>query len=179
MNGVEQMTSTTKAVVDNIRSDLQTDKIKEWLCPPDPSTNINHAMKLCHEGTGAWLLDMSLFRSWHSGSHRHIWLNGLAGCGKTVLCTTILDYLAKMNDRVLVSFYFDFSDVKKQTVDGMLRSLAFQMYQHGVVSTAHLDALFQGHRNGRDQPSTNALSEVICKMLLMKEKLSIVLDALG
>ncbi|KAH7303730.1 hypothetical protein B0I35DRAFT_156178 [Stachybotrys elegans] len=178
MKGIEEMTSTTKAVVDNIRSNHQTDKIKDWLCPPDPSTNINHAMKLRHEGTGAWLLDMPFFQSWLSGSCRHIWLNGLAGCGKTVLSATILDHLAKMNDRLLLSFYFDFSDAKKQTLDGMLRSLAFQMYQHEVASTAHLDALFQGHCNGHDQPSTNALSDVVCKMLLMEEKISIVLDAL-
>ncbi|KFA80675.1 hypothetical protein S40288_01804 [Stachybotrys chartarum IBT 40288] len=83
-----------------------------------------------------------------------------------------------MNNRLLLSFYFDFSDLKKQTLDGMLRSLAFQMYQHEVASAAYLDALFQGHRNGRDQPSTNALSDVVCKMLLMEEKISIVLDAL-
>ncbi|KEY74882.1 hypothetical protein S7711_10251, partial [Stachybotrys chartarum IBT 7711] len=178
MNGIEQVTSTTKAVVDNIRSDHQTNKIKDWLCPPDPSTNINHAIKLRHEGTGAWLLETPLFQSWLSGSCRHIWLNGLAGCGKTVLTATILDHLAKMNDRLLLSFYFDFSDVKKQTMDGMLRSLASQMYQHGVASTAHLDALFQGHRNGCDQPSTNALSDVVCRMLLSEERVSIVLDAL-
>lgn len=31
-------------------------------------------------------------------------------------------------NRLLIRFFFDFSDKTKQTVDGMLRSLAFQLY---------------------------------------------------
>ncbi|KFA79857.1 hypothetical protein S40288_10302 [Stachybotrys chartarum IBT 40288] len=164
--------------IDDITSDRHIEKMKDWLCPPDPSTNINHARKLRHEGTGAWLLDKSFFQSWHSGSRRHLWLYGLAGCGKTVLSTIVLDHLSKMNNRLLLNFYFDFSDIKKQTKDGMLRSLAFQMYQYKVASMVYLDALFQDHHNGHNQPSTDALSDTVYKMLLVKEKISLVLDAL-
>ncbi|KFA68485.1 hypothetical protein S40285_05380 [Stachybotrys chlorohalonatus IBT 40285] len=178
MDGMEQAAFTTKAAVDHIMSDRHTEKIKKWLCPADPSTNINHAKELRHEGTGAWLLDESFFQSWHSGSHRHLWLYGLAGCGKTVLSATVLDHLANMTDKLLLSFYFDFGDIRKQTIDSMLRSLAFQMYQHGPASRPHLDVLFQGLRHGRDQPSTNALSDVICEMLMAQEKSVVVLDAL-
>jgi hypothetical protein len=158
-------------------SELRTDNIKRWLCPPDPSTNANHARKLHHEGTGAWLLENPVFQEWHSGSRRHLWLNGLAGCGKTVLSATVLDHLAKGNDRLILSFFFDFSDTTKQTLDGMLRSLAFQLYQGGAGS-AGLDASFQAHQNGRDQPTTKTLEDVVCKMLAFHEQGSIVLDAL-
>lgn len=37
--------------------------------------------------------------------------------------------------------FFDFSDTTKQTLDGMLRSLAFQLYQGGFDSAIHLDTL--------------------------------------
>ncbi|CEO59613.1 Putative Pfs, NACHT and Ankyrin domain protein [Penicillium brasilianum] len=149
-----------------------------WLCPPDPSTNANHARTLRHEGTGAWLLENPVFQSWHSGSRRHLWLHGLAGCGKTVLSATVLDHLAKGNNRLILSFFFDFSDTTKQTLDGMLRSLAFQLYQSGVGSANHLNALFQAHQNGSDQPTTKALLDIIFKMLAAQRKVSIVLDAL-
>ncbi|KAK0721573.1 Pfs, NACHT and ankyrin domain protein [Lasiosphaeria miniovina] len=177
INSVQQTTIATKAAADSIKSDLRIEKIKRWLCPPDPSTNVNHARKLRHEGTGAWLLENLVFQSWYSGSRRHIWLYGLAGCGKTVLSATVLDHLAQEKDHFVLSFFFDFSDTKKQTVDGMLRSLAFQLYQYGTGS-AVLDATFQAHQDGLDQPATKILSDVVYKMLAAQNQVSIVIDAL-
>ncbi|KAI3149062.1 hypothetical protein DTO046C5_9716 [Penicillium roqueforti] len=178
IDGVQQTTLATKAVTDSMRSDLHTDKIRRWLCPADPSTNANHARTLRHEGTGAWLLKHPVFESWHSGSRRHLWLHGLAGCGKTVLSATVLDHLGNGNDGLILSFFFDFGDSTKQTWDGMLRSLAFQLYQSGVGSAIYLDVLFDAHQNGSGQPATKALSDIVSKMLVAQRKVSIVLDAL-
>jgi hypothetical protein len=91
---------------------------------------------------------------------------------------TVLDHLAIGNDRLILSFFFDFSDTTKQTLDGMLRSLAFKHCQGGHGSVIHLDALFQAHRNGSDQPGIKALSDVVFRMLIVQKKVSIVLDAL-
>ena len=140
---MQQTTVATKAATDSIRSHLHVDRIRRWLRPPDPSTNANHARTLRHEGTGAWLLQHPVFESWHAGACRHLWLYGLAGCGKTVLSATILEYLEGENNGLTLSFCFDFSDTTKQTLDGMLRSLAFQLYQGGTGSAIHLDALYQ------------------------------------
>ncbi|CVL03350.1 uncharacterized protein FMAN_15242 [Fusarium mangiferae] len=177
IDDVQQTTVATKAATDSIRSHLRADKIKRWLCPPDPSTNVNHAMKLRHEGTGAWLLENPVFQKWHSGARRHLWLNGLAGCGKTVLSATVLDHLAKGDDRLILRFFFDFSDTAKQTLDGMLRSLAFQLYQSGAGASL-LDASFQAHQGGRDQPITKTLEDLVYKMLVVQKRSCIVLDAL-
>jgi hypothetical protein len=150
--------------------------MKRWLRPPDASTNANHARKRRHEGTGAWLLAHPVFQSWHSGSRRHLWLHGFAGCGKTVLSTTVLDHLTADIDRLIISFFFDFSDTTKQTVDGMLRSLAFQLYQRAGSSV--LDASFQAHQDGHQQPATKTLEDIVSKMLAIQKKFFIVLDAL-
>ncbi|KAJ5776749.1 NACHT nucleoside triphosphatase [Penicillium nucicola] len=178
IDGVQQTAVATKAATDSIRSDLHSGKIMRWLCPPDPSTNVNQARTLRHEGTGAWLLENPVFQSWYLGSHRHLWLYGLAGCGKTVLSAIVLDYLTKGTDGLILSFFFDFNDIAKQTLEGLLRSLAFQLYQGGVDSAIHLDALLQAHQNGKDQPTTKALWVVVLKMLIAQRKVYIVLDAL-
>ncbi|CRK10105.1 hypothetical protein BN1723_010350 [Verticillium longisporum] len=169
--------NATKTTVDHIKSSTHTDKIERWLHPPDASTNANHARTLRHEGTGMWLLAHPAFQSWSSGSCRHLWLHGLAGCGKTVLSTTVLDHVTAANDRLLISFFFDFSDTTKQTVDGMLRSLAFQLYQSETGSSV-LDASFQAHRRGHQQPATKTLKDVVNNMLRVQKKVSVVLDAL-
>lgn len=171
IDGIQQTAAAT-------RSDRHTDKIKGWLCPTDPSTNLNHARRLRHEGTGVWLLENPVFQSWYSGSRRQLWLHGLAGCGKTVLSTTVLDHLAKGSDGLLLSFFFSFDDIAKQTLDNMMRSLAFQLYQAGTDSAVHLDTMFQVHRDGRNQPETQALWDVVLKMLEVQRKVSIIIDAL-
>ncbi|KAJ5706534.1 NACHT nucleoside triphosphatase [Penicillium malachiteum] len=174
IDGIQQTTAAT-------RSDLHTDKIKRWLSPPDPSVNLNHAKGLRHEGTGAWLLENPVFQSWYSGSRRQLWLQGLAGSGKTVLSTTVLDHLAKRPDSLLLCFFFNFNDIGKQTLDNMIRSLAFQLYQAGTDSAVHLDIFFQAHQDGRNQPETQGLLDVVDKILITQRRVSIVsivLDAL-
>ncbi|KAJ5504613.1 NACHT nucleoside triphosphatase [Penicillium fimorum] len=178
IESVQQTTAATKATTDSIRSNLHTDEIKRWLCPPDPSSNASHARTLRHKGTGSWLLESPVFQAWHSGSRRQLWLHGLAGCGKSVLSTTVLDHLANGNDGLILSFFFDFNDVAKQTLEGMLRSLAFQLFRGGVDSANHLDALFQAHRSGSDQPRTKELWSIVFKMLEAHKKVYVVLDAL-
>ncbi|EAQ91377.1 hypothetical protein CHGG_03312 [Chaetomium globosum CBS 148.51] len=97
---------------------------------------------------------------------------------RMVLSATVLDRLKKGNDRLILSFFFDFSDTTKQTLDGMLRSLAFQLYQGGAGSAGPLDTSFQAHQNGSDQPATKTLEDVVYKMLAVQKKCSVVLDAL-
>ncbi|KAK4922629.1 hypothetical protein LTR66_016587, partial [Elasticomyces elasticus] len=178
IDGVQQTAVATKAATDSMRSDLHCDKIMRWLCPPDPSTNVNQARALRHEGTGAWLLESHFFQLWYIGSHRHLWLHGLAGCGKTVLNAIVLDYLKKGTDSLVLGFFFDFNDIAKQTLEGLLRSLAFQLYQGGVDSATHLDTLLQVNQSGKDQPTTKALWAVVLKMLIAQSKIYIILDAL-
>ncbi|KAK1971909.1 ankyrin [Colletotrichum sublineola] len=95
----------TKRALDVLKSfDLKIDHLKQTTfetkaaVPPDPSTNANHARKLRHEGTGMWLLEHPVFQSWCTGSRRYSWLHGLAGCGKTILSTTVLDHLTSKKD---------------------------------------------------------------------------------
>lgn len=178
LDNVQQNTVAAKIATDSIQTDLRTEKIERWLRPSDPSTNANHARELRHEGTGAWLLESPVFREWSSGVRRHLWLHGLAGCGKTVLSATVLDHLAKGNDCVVLSFFFDFGDTAKQTLDGMLRSLAFQLYRYGAGPAHPLDGSFQAHQDGSKQPTTEALLGILFKMLVVQKKVSIVLDAL-
>lgn len=152
--------------------------VYRWLSPPDPSNNINRARELRHAGSGEWLLKSTTFQEWRSGVRRYLWLHGLAGSGKTVLSAAVLDHIAKAKNQMVLSFFFDFSDRTKQTLDGMLRSLAFQLCQGVVGSTSHLDASFQAHQNGSQQPAMGVLLDIASKMLAAQKKVFIVLDAL-
>ncbi|KAK1708194.1 uncharacterized protein BDZ83DRAFT_724440 [Colletotrichum acutatum] len=89
----------------------QIEGIRKWLDPPDTSVNINNARSLRHKGTCRWIFQLQALQEWNSGSRQHLWLHGLASCGKTILSTTLLDFLLSEGDRVVL----------QDKADGMFR----------------------------------------------------------
>ncbi|KAM9873447.1 hypothetical protein VDGL01_12473 [Verticillium dahliae] len=134
MQRLQKITEKTNHTVTTIKSDDHLIKLERWLSPPDYSINAKLARERRHTGTGGWLLESSIFQEWKAGTRRHPWLYDLAGCGKTVLSTTVLDNL-KMDIHITIAFFFDFNDTKKQTLDGLLRSLAIQLYHLFEISS--------------------------------------------
>ena len=180
MQDVHSLTSHTNAGVERLKSDGHLDKLRRWLSPSDPSTNLNAARGKRLEGTGNWFINSDAFSQWKSGSPQHLWLHGLAGCGKTVLTSTILDHLhsAPTDSCVCLDFFFDFRDKDKQHLDNLLRSLASQLYARCAESRQELDSLFASCENGQMQPTIELLSKTVHLMMQRPQKVRIVLDAL-
>ncbi|KAH7205287.1 hypothetical protein BKA60DRAFT_685024 [Fusarium oxysporum] len=178
LSSIESTGNVTKHVVMSMASDHRFAKIERWLSPPDYSTNANSARKRRHPGTGAWLLNSPAFQEWKLGSRQHLWLYGLAGCGKTILSTTILDHLLQTNTHTTLAFFFDFSDPKKQKLEDLLRSLAAQLHHTGNEAARRLDGLFASHDDGRRQPDTTVLSACVDTMICITGKVIVIIDAL-
>ncbi|KAL6358357.1 hypothetical protein LRP88_08542 [Fusarium phalaenopsidis] len=162
----------TRDAMVTMTSDSHLHNVERWLSPPDYSINAKLARKRRHAGTGTWLLDSPAFQEWKLGSRRHLWLYGLAGCGKTVLSATILDNLPQTDTRTTLAFFFDFNDSRKQTLESLLRSLAIQLYRSGGKAAKELDSLFTYHDNGRRQPDTSALSACVDTMIQITGKVA-------
>ncbi|EXL65535.1 hypothetical protein FOPG_18241 [Fusarium oxysporum f. sp. conglutinans race 2 54008] len=178
LSSIESTGIETKHAVMSIASDHHFVKIKQWLSPPDYSTNANLARERRHTGTGAWLLNSPVFQEWKLGSRQHLWLYGLVGCGKTILITTILDHLLQIDTHTTLAFFFDFNDTRKQKLEDLLRSLAVQLYYSGNKAARRLDSLFTSHHDGRRQPDTGALSACINTMIQITGKVFVIIDAL-
>jgi hypothetical protein len=108
-------------------------KISSWISPVDPCENHRAARKQHEPATGAWLLQSESYRAWKAGSndHRHLWLYGPAGSGKTILCSTAIeDVQMQCRSRTNIGqaiFYFSFSDQTKQTYESFVRSIVVQL----------------------------------------------------
>ncbi|KAG5793238.1 hypothetical protein H9Q69_007716 [Fusarium xylarioides] len=177
LSSIEATGHETNHAVMSMASDHRFAKIERWLSPPDYSTNANLARERRHPGTGTWLLNSPAFQEWKLGTRQHLWLYGLAGCGKTILSTTILDHL-QTDTYTALTFFFDFSDPRKQKLEDLLRSLAAQLYHTGNEAARRLDSLFTSHDDGRRQPDTNALSACVDTMIQITGKVFILIDAL-
>jgi len=163
--------------IKHVGSEQRQGKVDEWLSPPDPSANYNKALRQRHEGSGMWFLQSDAFKDWTKKQNSFLWLHGLPGGGKTILSSTIIEQL-KTTVPLLLYFYFDFGDERKQTLEGMIRSLVTQIsYQHEQAAQ-QLDSLFSSCKDGREQPTMESLCKILIHSIRQVEEVFIVLDAL-
>lgn len=156
--------------------------IQRWLHAPDPSTNYQIALNQRLPGTGLWFLESKQYASWKRKYESIMWLHGLAGCGKTVLSTIILqdvfNYCREKPGRVVAYFYFDFKDYQKRSVNLMLRSLILQLSSRLMVAPTKLDTLYSEHKDGKQQPSISVLIDMLQWLISQWSQVYIILDAL-
>ncbi|KAI0889747.1 uncharacterized protein GGS22DRAFT_194104 [Annulohypoxylon maeteangense] len=180
LSNIDCKLSDVQSRIANLEDDECTQRLVTWLSAPDPSTNLNRALDHHHPGTGSWLLDSAEYLSWITRENSILWLNGIPGCGKTVLSSTIIEDLenAKGYASKLLYFYFDFNDSAKQTFQHMLCSLIIQLYRKENSVRHHLDSLYNRQNKHDRRLSIESLRTTFKKMVCESGELFIVLDAL-
>lgn len=170
----------TKALLDLVRADQVSSAIHEWLNAPDASINFNEACKKRYSNTGLWLVQGSSFSAWLNQPNSFLWLNGFAGCGKSVLCSTAIQFAfrhRRSNPRIGIAFFFfSFNDASKQDTSSMLRTLVLQLScqlndNHGLLSRLH-----DSYRH--TMPPDQALMDCLRQLVRAFDDVYLMLDAL-
>ncbi|KAL9596015.1 MAG: hypothetical protein Q9179_004764 [Wetmoreana sp. 5 TL-2023] len=119
-------------------------KLQTLLAVSDaPEDDLEHFRSRWTQGTCEWILSHSTFLSWleNNNAHPHtLWLNGLPGCGKSVLSAFLIRRLQDMG-RNCHYYFFRFGDHTKRTVSNMLRSIAYQIALKNVELRTQLQKL--------------------------------------
>lgn len=156
--------------------------IRSWLMAPDASLNHNPNCAKCHPSTGLWFVNGHQFQNWLKESNSFLWLNSFAGCGKSVLCSTTIQYsfqhMRQKGGAVGIAFfYFSFSDDQKQDDNGMLRTLLQQLSAQLVPDgDRDLKQLYELYYSG--SPSVNVLLDSLHRLLRRFSDVYILTDAL-
>ncbi|KAL8724248.1 MAG: hypothetical protein Q9166_008054 [cf. Caloplaca sp. 2 TL-2023] len=184
---------THHAVTNNLRGPeesrsmvVQNDeqfRMLEWLSNDDPSIGHNRAIQKKQQGSGQWFLESAEFAHWRSSSHSLAWLHGIPGCGKTILCSTIVEALqevleAKMSSTIAY-WYFDFDKSSSLSVCNMLRSLIKQLCIGETNLPIPVQEMCAKYRASGHQPTTKALLATLHSAIdSIRKKTFLVLDAL-
>ncbi|KAK8105277.1 F-box and WD domain-containing protein [Apiospora kogelbergensis] len=155
---VRTSTIDTQYGVEGLKADGYLEKIGRWLSPPDPSTNINKAREQHHNGTGQWLLNSDQYSKWKRDRN-------------SFFSTVIADLGQSIESESLIYFYFNFNDIKKQ-------SLKKALYYKRKDVRADVDTLYRSYEKGKRQPSVSALYKLFQGMLQQAGEVWLVLDAL-
>lgn len=172
--------SELRLLLERMSSTQISSKIRDWLNAPDTTINHNAACAKRHTGTGIWFVNGRKFESWFADPNSFLWLNGFAGCGKSVLCSTAIQcvFRQKRHEQEvgIAFFYFDFKDTAKQNDLGMLRALLLQLSGQVSEGDKDLEQLYKSYESG--SPPSTVLIAYLQRMLQRFRHVYLLLDAL-
>ena len=150
--------------VNALASRSDTHEMFKWLNAPTSTANYRQARQKHQLGTGEWLINSSLYQKWKDECQL-TWINGISGCGKTVLASTVVAELQsdfqEKPDSAICYFFFDFQDIRKQHVSSLLRSLLVQLVGQSEDVIWSIRRMYKACSSGLEEPTTEQLVEAI------------------
>lgn len=132
--------------------------------------------------TGDWFLNGAVFKDWMSTPHSLLWLHGIPGSGKTVLCSHVYHVLREStsatNKSLVLQFFFDFAAHERQNPVAFACSLLLQVLETEERVPSAVSSLYDSHSNRSQAPSETELLETLRVCLPSERQAFIILDGL-
>lgn len=160
------------------------EKVIKWLAPADVGSNHNASSKLRYGDTGSWFLSSNQFQAWLEDSSSPIfWLHAIPGAGKTVLASSVINYLKhdfQSEEVGLAYFYCDYKDPMKQDPSVVLRTLLAQLSSQNIAVFQHVQNFFkEEYKENPNPPSLDLVRSNFEPFVRTSfQKVFIVIDAL-
>jgi hypothetical protein len=157
-----------KSLLKRLDANHISSKIHDWLAAPDATTNHNNARDKHHAGTGSWFVNGPSFKDWLVERNSFLWVNGFAGCGKSVLCSTAIESTFNETQHRpgvgVAFFYFSFDDESKLGNSSMLRALLLQLSAQ-LENSEELQQLYETYKSGTPPAKAllSSLKSIICR----------------
>ncbi|KAH6886789.1 ankyrin repeat-containing domain protein [Thelonectria olida] len=173
--------------IDHFQHQGKEDKVLRWYKTSDPERNHRLAKDKHEPNTGSWVFEDEKFQHWKETTGELLWLHGIPGAGKTVLCSTIIEHMLKYSStsdhasglrHQVVYFYFDFSDSSKQNLVSLLKSVIFQLGSTAQGPSTAAESLFETQKRGLNEPSLEELVDVCVAEVVRTQSTYLLIDAL-
>jgi hypothetical protein len=159
--------------------------IFQWLSPVDPSTNHEAALKIHQAGTNDWFLSCKEFNNWREAKNSVLWLSGFPGSGKTVLMSTVINFLQQCGNQKVSAcvayFYCDFRSPDTRDPLNLVGSLIAQICSQLGFFPKNLEDAFERSQTSTPsrsrQTDLRTFSEVLM-LLTSQHRVAILVDAL-
>ncbi|KZP12272.1 hypothetical protein FIBSPDRAFT_836445 [Athelia psychrophila] len=158
----------------------QEHRLYQWLGAPDSSGNYQAAREKHHGNTGTWFIEGEQYVKWKETPDSTLWVYGTPGCGKTIICSTIIETIraecAAKPSSACAYFFFDSRNAQTDLSlhDKLIRSIIKQLSHRSGGFPAPLVDLYGG---GQQQPSIESLQLVLEKIIDGFERTFIIIDA--
>ncbi|KAJ5605672.1 hypothetical protein N7510_008453 [Penicillium lagena] len=172
--------SELKSLLERMNANHISSTIRCWLIAPDTAINHNAACAKRHTGTGLWFINGNHYANWLSQRNSFLWINGFAGCGKSILFSAAVQHTFRKKQHEqgvgIAFFYFTFKDESKQEASAMLRALLLQLSGQLRDGERDLEQLHDRYKS--TTPPTEVLIAYLERMIRRFHDVYILLDAL-
>ena len=143
----------------------------------------NDVIAKLQEGTGTSLFATSDYQSWLHGETKTLFCNGVAGSGKTMLASQVIDLLLqdeRYNENPVLYFFADMQmqQAEQQTLASVVANLLKQLIYHNRHISDQTRRFFERHIRGGNRPTAEGLLACIERETMGTPKIFVVLDAL-
>ncbi|THV89302.1 hypothetical protein D6D26_09801, partial [Aureobasidium pullulans] len=167
--------------LDALNSCILDDALKRWLSPTTPETYLQANLKQWSSQSGNWLLQGKAFEDWIQ-TPGSIWLTGLPGCGKSVMCAAAIALIQQRRmasrNNLLAYHFHSFSDAETWTLGAVLRNVLHQLASQSDSVCNDLTTLFKTCGSGSRRPTDGELAGLLKATLSYGAETYIFLDAL-
>lgn len=195
---------SVQAAVDDMRTDIQgkaeprtdsmtsrsqkaEDQKKElikWLSPLHYNVRQEISNRLRKKGTGEWMFDKKALELWEEVNGMCLWVNGIAGSGKTILASNAIDRVQrtihKYPGHILAYAYCEFGDATTTDSVNIIRTLLAQLLNEwSSDSPEKFEDLFQKMDKSQAPPTgISELTDLVLRACKDTERAIIIIDAL-
>ena len=171
-----------KRQIDKDQKEIK-EQIMKWLHHPDPVEIHNAACRARNRNvqSGRWLLDGNHFKFFRETPRSFLFLHGNSGCGKTVLCSTIIEELRALsgeNAHIVAFWYYHKNDKQRTSLNNLVRALISQiMLSSSAVASVVVD---MWKSKEQQTPKTSDLVQILQNILIenTNRDIYVVVDAL-
>ncbi|KAL2833717.1 hypothetical protein BDW59DRAFT_179437 [Aspergillus cavernicola] len=180
LDGIDETIARVKNVEAKTLS-AEDERILKWVSTADYSKIQKETQGYRTPETGNWFLLSQHYKEWKACAGDILWLHGIVGCGKSVLCSTVIHDIERLcaenPSNSFAYWYFQFSNNATQSVESMVRSLIRQFSQKPLAPS--VTQIWEQHGNRGSQPSRDTLAETLDDVISKaRGELFLVLDAL-
>ncbi len=140
----------------------------------NPSEVHNRSRHLYEEHTGNWVLRSTEWADFVEGRHRSLWIHGIPGAGKTILCSNLIERLRdKQDSQTGWAYYYCYFGRNQDETGPMLRWITAQLCNQASYIPKELA---QAYRE-RHEPDTDRLLSMLAAALQPLDAAFITIDA--
>ena len=150
---------------------VSRDQILDWLDARFTIEEYNRALSARLQGTCTWVISREAITSWElpdpeSTVTKFLWIHGLPGFGKTVLCAMLIEYLRRETGHPVVYFFCSLEGNHKQEPQAILRSWVAQLVLYSADIYPQAVDLFRAtHARTATEPELWSLLQVLSLQL--------------
>ncbi|KAL2215240.1 hypothetical protein M432DRAFT_554038, partial [Thermoascus aurantiacus ATCC 26904] len=158
-------------------------QIRNWLDPVDTFSFHKLLQKQRQPGTGKWFFNSLEFTQWKTQPSSFLWVHGMPGCGKSILCSSVVDnlleYCRTSQSLGIGYFYFSFGDHKrKHAREDLLRVLICQFWARRGQESAELEALYDTCKCEDRGPTLDELESLLQNLVSEFSETYVAIDGL-